>query len=128
MVHESSDEKIAVVGIIYKTGRPDTFLSEVFLLRVPLRLVVSFHVNITYSAHSLLFLQLMEHIKEVADTEEKETNVGIVDPRHIKIGSRKYYRYMGSLTTPPCTQGVVWTITKKVISLLKSVTIQILEA
>ena len=70
----------------------------------------------------------MEHIKEVADTEEKETNVGIVDPRHIKIGSRKYYRYMGSLTTPPCTQGVVWTITKKVISLLKSVTIQILEA
>lgn len=66
----------------------------------------------------------MEDIEEIANTEEEETNVGIVDPRHIKIGSRKYYRYMGSLTTPPCTQGVVWTISKKVINLLP---LQILE-
>ncbi|KAJ8625202.1 hypothetical protein MRB53_033732 [Persea americana] len=28
MVHESIDKKIAVVGILYKIGRPDTFLSE----------------------------------------------------------------------------------------------------
>ena len=29
MVHESSDGKIAVVGIMYKIGRPDSFLSSV---------------------------------------------------------------------------------------------------
>jgi hypothetical protein len=29
MLHESSNGKIAVVGILYKLGRPDSFLSSV---------------------------------------------------------------------------------------------------
>lgn len=62
----------------------------------------------------IFLLQLMEYIQEVADRREEERAVGFVDPRHIRVGSRKYYRYMGSLTTPPCDQGVAWTITQKV--------------
>ncbi|KAG5566690.1 hypothetical protein RHGRI_002296 [Rhododendron griersonianum] len=87
MVHESKDQRVAVIGIIFKIGRSDPFLSE-----------------------------MKEHIEAVADTREEERVVGMVDPNHIRIGNRnsKYYRYIGSLTIPPCTQDVVWTILSKV--------------
>ncbi|KAL5994540.1 Alpha carbonic anhydrase 7 [Asimina triloba] len=85
MVHQSSDNRTAVFGIMYKIGRPDNFLAE-----------------------------LMEHVQSIADNHEMEKAVGVVDPRHLKMGSRKYYRYLGSLTTPPCHEGVVWTVLKKV--------------
>jgi carbonic anhydrase len=33
--------------------------------------------------------------------------LGVVYPKNIKLGSKKYHRYIGSLTTPPCTKGLV---------------------
>ncbi|XP_010521744.1 PREDICTED: alpha carbonic anhydrase 7-like [Tarenaya hassleriana] len=85
MVHESKNGRFAVVTILYKIGRPDTFLQS-----------------------------LENGLEEVSDKHEAEKNIGIIDPKKIKFGSRKYYRYIGSLTTPPCTQNVVWTVLKKV--------------
>lgn len=87
MVHKNSEGEIAVIGILYELGRPDTFLEKV-----------------------------LEHLNS---HNEKEFELGFVDPWEIKFGSRKYYRYLGSLTVPPCTEGVLWTILQKVRTVSK---------
>ncbi|XP_027085668.1 alpha carbonic anhydrase 7-like [Coffea eugenioides] len=99
LVHEALNGKIAVIGIIYEIGRSDSFLS------------------------------MMENkLKALADTRDLEKVVGVIDPKQIKLGSRKYYRYIGSLTTPPCTQNVVWTIVKKVRTVTRDQVKMIREA
>ncbi|KAK7324924.1 hypothetical protein VNO77_28874 [Canavalia gladiata] len=87
MVHETPSGQTAVIGILYKIGKPDYFLSS-----------------------------LTNHLKAISDTTEAERVVGVVDPRQIKIVYKQYYRYIGSLTIPPCTQNVSWTIVKEIQS------------
>ncbi|CAJ1955917.1 unnamed protein product [Sphenostylis stenocarpa] len=90
MVHESPSGQTTVIGILYKIGGPDSFLSS-----------------------------LTSHLKAISDKTEAERVVGVVDPRQIKIFYKQYYRYMGSLTIPPCTENISWTIVREIQSVSK---------
>ncbi|KAI4373543.1 hypothetical protein MLD38_011659 [Melastoma candidum] len=90
MVHEGPNGEATVVGVMYKLGRPDSFLSSV-----------------------------TSHVEAIAYAGEDERQIGMVNPKAIQLGSRKYYRYIGSLTIPPCTQNVQWTIVQKVRTVSK---------
>lgn len=81
IVHVNSLGETAVVGVLYKHGKPDPFLSKLF-----------------------------PYIKSVT---KQEKSLGIFSPNNMVFGSRKLYRYIGSLSVPPCSEGVIWTVVKK---------------
>ncbi|MFN7712457.1 MAG: carbonic anhydrase [Curvibacter sp.] len=41
----------------------------------------------------------------------------LIDVGEILPKDQRYYQYMGSLTTPPCTEGVLWLILKQPVSI-----------
>ncbi|XP_059649906.1 alpha carbonic anhydrase 7-like [Cornus florida] len=88
MIHMSPDlnvkNRIVVVGILYKIGQSDVFLSKLSRNIAP----------------------LMDGLKE--------NSAGKVDPRDIKVGGTRYYMYTGSLTMPPCSEEVIWIIKEEV--------------
>ncbi|KAK2823580.1 hypothetical protein Q7C36_020180 [Tachysurus vachellii] len=54
--------------------------------------------------------RILSVIKDVS-SEETDTNIPSFNVRHLLPNSlERFYRYSGSLTTPPCYQSVNWTI------------------
>ncbi|KAJ1254353.1 hypothetical protein BS78_K078400 [Paspalum vaginatum] len=86
LVHESADKKIAVIAILYEIG----------------------------DGHDALLHQLEPFIRRLANQRDREERVGLVNPMTARGRASVYYRYVGSLTAPPCTEGVIWTIIKRV--------------
>ena len=38
---------------------------------------------------------------------------GIIDMNALLPKDQRYYQFIGSLTTPPCTEGVLWMVLKQ---------------
>lgn len=97
LVHKTKDKQhIAVVAILFQIGkRPDPFIAK--------------------------FQNALTDLAKDKCTPDQlaMVSVGKLDLKQLRRNSRKYYRYVGSLTTPPCTENITWTILGKVRSISK---------
>ena len=82
LMHESSEGKIAGVAVLLQAGRANS------------------------TVH-----QLWEHMPNTPGKEEVIAGVE-VNPTGLLPRDTSYYMYMGSLTAPPCTEGVTWFVLK----------------
>lgn len=88
LVHQSADGKLAVVAVL---------LSE-----------SSGYANATMAT-------VWEHMPARAGQSEKIADM--VNPGGLLPPDRGYWTYTGSLTTPPCTEGVRWLVMEQPISI-----------
>lgn len=87
LVHKDAQGNLAVVAILFQSGQTNPFLD-------------------------LLWKYVPRGIgKEVLN---KKVNLNVAD---LLPADRSYYTFAGSLTTPPCSEGVTWYVLKNVVEL-----------
>ena len=85
-VHASDDGRLGVLGVMFEEGAANGTLAQI-LAATPAK-------------------------KSDARTVAGQT----IDPNKMLPADRAVYRYMGSLTTPPCSEGVNWHVLKHPIT------------
>jgi carbonic anhydrase len=61
----------------------------------------------------------MAILKQLAKNGNQNTNI-LFNPKQLYPHNRSYYRYTGSLTTPPCSESVTWILFRQPIILSKA--------
>ncbi|MDR6224406.1 carbonic anhydrase [Desmospora profundinema] len=87
LVHQDENENIAVVGLLIQSGKENTQLAS-------------------------LWENMPQNENEPEVALDGKWNVDTLLPKDIRT-----YRYSGSLTTPPCSEGVQWLLIKQPIEL-----------
>ncbi|MGH9408213.1 MAG: carbonic anhydrase [Vicinamibacterales bacterium] len=82
LMHVAANGKVAGVAVLLKAGRPNATVQ-----------------------------QLWDHMPTAKGGEENIPGVEI-DPARLLPRDLSYYTYDGSLTAPPCTEGVTWFVLK----------------
>jgi carbonic anhydrase len=88
-VHKSKDGKLAVVAVMFKEGKANLILEKIWS-KLPLK--VDNKINFTLSS---------DDIKSIIPKDNQ------------------HYKFMGSLTTPPCTENVQWLVYETPLSISK---------
>jgi carbonic anhydrase len=89
LVHQAADETLAVIAVLVQEGKHN----------------INFDQLIKY---------LPDHRGEKIKNDSVQINVGINVPKQLDA-----YHYIGSLTTPPCTENVQWLVLKNAIQMDK---------
>lgn len=81
VVHRSADDGLAVVAVMIEVGAENEALAPVF-----------------------------DHIPTEVSDEPETIDGETIDLAAVLPDVRTYYQYQGSLTTPPCSEGVAWHV------------------
>lgn len=80
MVLQSAEGKLTVVGVLFKRGMENAFIQKIW-----------------------------DHLPNETGREVSVADAGF-NPADLLPAKRSYYNFSGSLTTPPCTEGVSWFV------------------
>ena len=83
LVHKNAEGQLAVVAVLLQPGAANALIHKVWTY-MPL------------------------------DTNDRvRMPAGLIDMNELLPTDQRYYQFMGSLTTPPCTEGVLWLVFKQ---------------
>lgn len=86
LVHKNAEGQLAVIGVLIDTGAASALINKVWTY-MPL---------------------------EAGD--KVRMPLGMVDLNELLPKDMRYYQFMGSLTTPPCSEGVLWQVLKQPVT------------